>query len=129
MSENLELVRSIYPAWERGDFSRTDWMDPEIEVVVVSELLPISAKGLVELGRIWGEAMNSYEHYRVEPEEFRELDEERVLVLAEQGGRGKASGIPISRKGANLFHVRNGRVVKLVLYEDREPALADLGLD
>jgi hypothetical protein len=89
VSENLNLVRGIYAAWERGDFSVTDWMDPEIEVVVVSELLPVSAKGPVELARVWSEVMNPYEGYRVEAVDFREIDDERVLVLAEQSGAAK----------------------------------------
>ena len=48
-------------------------------------------------------------------------------------GRGKTSGLELSQirtQGAHLFHIRDGKVIKLVNYLwDRERALADLGLE
>ena len=66
-----------------------------------------------------------------EADEYRALDDERVLVLMHFSGRGKTSGLEvgdIQMKGANLFHVRGGKVTRLVTYWDRERAFADLGL-
>ena len=77
------------------------------------------------------EVLSAYRDYRVTAEEFRELDDERVLVLHRYSGVGKTSGLQIGEiasKGADVFHLRDGRVTRLALYWECHRALADLGI-
>jgi ketosteroid isomerase-like protein len=132
MSENLDLVRSIYADWERGDFSRTDWADPEIDYVVVEGPSPGSWRGLAAMSGAYRDWLSAWEDWTAEPEKFRELDDERVFVTVTSSGRGKSSGLApgqLFAPGANLLHVRDGKVTRLVIYWNRERALADLGLE
>jgi ketosteroid isomerase-like protein len=76
----------------------------------------------------WRKALSAWDDLRVEAEEYRQLDDERVLVPTRMRGRGKSSGVEIAESRASLFHVHDGKVTRLVLYWDRDRALADLGL-
>lgn len=130
-SANLDLVRSIYAAWERGDFSSTDWAHPEIEYVIADGPAPGSSSGLTGMAERSRSFLDAWDEFRVEAEDFREVDGERLLVLVQWSARGKASGLNVGltrTKAANLFHVREGSVRRFVLYWDRERAFADLGI-
>lgn len=130
--ENVQVVRSIYGPWERGDFSSTEWAHPEIEFAIADGPAPVSSKGLAAMAEVYRRGwLSAWEEFRVEPEEYRKLDDERVLVLSHFHGHGKTSGLDVghmSTKGAELFHVRGGKVTRLVIWAEREDALADLGL-
>ncbi len=130
-SANLDLVHSIYAAWKRGDFSSNEWAHPEVEFVVADGPEPGRWTGPAGLSEGNRTILDGWEDIRLEPEEYRELDGERVLVLIRHYGRGRTSGLEIGQlhsKGANLFQVRGGKVTGIVVYWDLDRALADLGL-
>lgn len=131
LSDNVDRVRSIFAAWERGDFSSSDWAHPEIEWVVADGLEPGDWKGLAGMQAGWRDFVSLWTGYSIEADEYRELDDERVLVLYERSGRGRTSGMELGQlrsKGASLFHLRAGLVTRMVSYTDPDRSLADLGL-
>jgi len=131
MSANLDLVRSIYADWERGDFSDGEWADPDIEYAFADGPDPGSWTGLAAMAEAWRDRLGTSEDLCFQVDDYRELDDERVLVCFHGSGRGKESGLELAqlgRQAASLFQVRDGRVVRLVFYWERERALADLGL-
>ena len=128
---NVEIVRSICRNWERGDFSSAEWAHPEIEYVNVGGPLSGSWTGLAEMAEGMRDVLSAWEDFRVTADQYRELDGERVLALSQNSGRGKTSGLDLGQtrtKAALLFHVRGGKVTRIVSYWDRENAFADLGL-
>jgi ketosteroid isomerase-like protein len=131
MSQSLDLVRSIFADWERGEFGHaTEWADPEIEFVVADGPEPGSWLGVAGVAQGARAILSPFEEARVQAVEYRELDGGRILVLVNSSGRAKKSGVELEQhvKAADLFHVRGNKVTKLVAYWDRERAFADLGL-
>jgi ketosteroid isomerase-like protein len=130
-SANLDLVRSVYADWERGDFSSAEWAHAGIEFVVADGPEPGRWTGPAGMSEGNRAILDGWEDIRLQADEYRELEGERVLVLIRHYGRGKTSGLEIGKlhsTGANLFHLHAGKVTRIVVYWDRERALADLGL-
>jgi ketosteroid isomerase-like protein len=130
-SAKLDLVRSINAAHERGDFSSIDWAHPEIEYVIADGPSPGRWIGPAGMAESFRENLIGWKDFRTEADEYRELDDERVLVLTRSTAQGKAGGLVVGQmrtKGAVLYHVSGGKVTRLVYYWEREHALADVGL-
>ena len=76
--------------------------------------------------------LSAWENFTVEVEQYLQLDDERVLVLLHNHGRGKASGVDVEQiaaRTANLLHVQEDKVIRFVMYWDRERAFENLGID
>jgi ketosteroid isomerase-like protein len=119
--ENMDVVRSICGAWDRGDYSATGWAHPDIEFVAVGGPGPGTWSGLAGMAEGWREWLNAWEDFRQEADEYRELDEERVLVTFRMRGRGRTSGVDLAQMhplSAGVFHLREGKVSRFVGYID-----------
>jgi hypothetical protein len=69
------------------------------------------------------------EGLRAELGELFVVDSTRILVLVRNSGRGRASDVEMDQRSvANLFEIKDKKVVRFALYWSRDRALRDVGL-
>jgi uncharacterized protein len=66
--------------------------------------------------------LSEWEDWRVEVDDCLELGD-HVVVLATYHGRGRGSGAEVHQHGAHVFEVRDGKVVRLEIFADRDKAI------
>ncbi len=125
-----DIVRALWAAWQRGDFSAgADHFDPEIEFVLDSGLERVEVKGAEAMTRAWREHLQSWEHWHAGP--IRELieTEDTVVGVSPVYGRGKHAQVDVAIGAAAVaFGFRQGKVRRLVVTDSRQKALAAVGL-
>jgi len=74
----------------------------------------------------WSENLSPWKEFRAEANKLRLLDDGRVLVLFHFSAHSKGSGLEVVGRlsqGASIYSLRDGKIIRLVTYWDRERAL------
>ena len=127
--ENVEVLRRGIDAFSRANWEESvKLMDPGVEWHDAPDLpgaqVHRGREGVLAQWRGMAEALDDF---TVEVERFFDAGDEVVVFLTSRG-RGRISGIEVSRKLAQVATVRDGRVTKIVGYDDRAKALEAVGL-
>jgi hypothetical protein len=68
--------------------------------------------------------IDSFERFRVEPEQVVARDD-KLIAIVHQSGRGRASGVRVEGRLAHVWTVKDGRAVRFESVSDPDAALRD----
>jgi ketosteroid isomerase-like protein len=129
--ENVKLVREAMESWLAGDLEKAaQALDPKVEFhgTVGGLQEGQTATGLPQILEDFEEEdLEAWEERRLEAEEYLDAGD-NVVVLLHEYRRGRGSGVELEAKTATVVGVRDGRVVRMQGYLDRDAALAAAGL-
>jgi uncharacterized protein len=129
VSENIELLKRGYEAFNRGDLDAAfELLDPEIEWVN-DERVPFAGtyRGHDELRALFRDQQEVFGEITMEPIEVFETGDQ-VVAFVRQRARGQASGAAVEITVGHLWTIRDGRAVRWQGFPQREKALEAAGL-
>jgi ketosteroid isomerase-like protein len=127
--ENVEIVRHLFAAWNRGDYpSALALIDPEIEVEPrFSGLNQGTYRGHAGLYKVLEDFWNQFDDRRSEVEECIPAGDD-VFASVLHHARGRGSGVDVEMRQYQVWTLRDGKVVRWRYFADREEALEAAGL-
>lgn len=130
MSErNAEIIRRLVEAYNEGGFGARATLDFFDDGAIFEEP-PEQPGPTVAVGRdgqTFAQFDATWEEHRSDPEEIRVIDAERVLLFSIDYFRGR-DGIEITQPSGTVFTLRDGKVVRMQAFWERENALDAAGL-
>lgn len=131
--QNVETVRRGYELYTRGDLAGVAGLFAD-----EAELADLGGIGVAGTGAATrygpdgfpqsaAEALEAFEDYRVEAEEFVDVGD-AVVVPVRISGRGRASGAALEIRLAHVWLFRAGKVIRGDVYRTTSEALDAVGL-
>jgi ketosteroid isomerase-like protein len=132
-SENVEVVRHLVKANRSGDLESAietalALTDPRIEFQsVMAAVKPETYRGHDGLRRYFGELADSWEEWRMDPEEVFDAGPDTVIAVFSSHLVGKGSGVAVGARRAMVCSMCEGKVLRARVYPSREQALEAVG--
>ena len=127
--ENVEIVRGIYTVPEGITGATSDRLAPDVEfdfTSVYPDRRILRGAAAIREFRATGPWHGAPIHFQ--PERFFDVDDEHVLVFVHVSVMGTESRIQLEIDAAHDFTIRDGLIVYLKVYGDRDEALAAASL-
>jgi ketosteroid isomerase-like protein len=121
--QNVEHVRRWMEHWLRTGEALWEDLDPEFEIV--DHDIPDAGtyrgrdgvrEWLADFGAAW-------ESFTVEPQEYIDAGDGKVVLLVRLSARGRGSGVSLERLDGIVWTVRDRKSVRLDYYNTRAAAL------
>ena len=128
--ENVEIVRGLFDALNRGDLDELRRATPPDFVLDYSRSRGLDAgvfRGADTIMSLWTnllEAWSEFEFYETEMIDAGDL----VVRVGGVRGIGKGSGVEARAQGATLWRFEDGEPVSVTLFQSRREALEAAGL-
>ncbi len=121
--ENVDLIRSVYDAWDKNESAR-DFIAKDIEYVNPSYAVE---QGIRRGRKSFAVVRDTYEDFRVDVERFLDAGDD-VVVLAHYTASGRGSGVPVGGEHGYVWTVRGRQAVRFRWFQSHAEALEAAGL-
>ena len=129
--ENVEIVRRMIESFNQAGYSAKatlDFLDSDAVFEEPPEQpAPRIARGRDAIVEMFGRFDETWEEHRSDPEEIRVIDDARILLLSVEHFRGR-DGIEIDQPCGTIYTLRDGKVIRMQSFWERENAFEAAGL-
>ena len=129
-SPNVKLIRTAFDRWNAGDREPPlELIDPEVEIqTAIGDAFKGEPFRGHEGAREWLAALDeNFETWDLAAEQFIERGE-TIVALGRIRARGRGSGVELDQDVGWVFQIRDGKMLRLQTFLDREEALAAAGM-
>ena len=129
--ENVEIVRTCLEAFRAGEINTAlEALDPEIEWHATVGGIDEGriARGHEEVIRSFAEYFEVWERIELRADKFIDAGDNGVVVFFHEIAKGRESGVVVETDTGTVNEIRDGKIVRVRSFMDRDEALEAAGL-